>query len=117
VRHVTGKPFNFVLMNLYAPADSIGKHSDDERDLVEGAGIFSVSLGRARLFCLEPKGGGSGARGPLVSQRLAHGSAVWMTGLTQRAYKHHVPAEKMRAGETGPELRVNLTFRCVVERR
>lgn len=115
VRLVTEKPFNFLLMNLYGPDDSIGKHSDDERDLVEGAGIFSVSLGRVRRFCMEPKGG-TGARGKIVSQRLAHGSALWMAGLTQKAYKHYVDPEKMRPGEAGPELRVNLTFRCVVVR-
>lgn len=114
VRIVTKKPFNFLLMNLYAPADSIGAHSDDERDLVEGVGIFSISLGRPRLFCMEHKGG-AGARGLPVSQRLAHGSALWMTGQTQLAYKHYVGPEAMRSapGETGPSLRVNLTFRCV----
>lgn len=116
VRLVTGKPFNFCLCNLYAPEDSIGKHSDDERDLVEGVGIFSISLGRVRHFQMEPKGG-AGARGRRILQRLAHGSAVWMAGLTQAAYKHFVEAEKMRPNEAGPELRVNLTFRCVVVRR
>lgn len=116
VRLVTGKPFNFCLMNFYRPEDSIGKHSDDERDLVEDVGIFSVSLGRARRFCMEAKGG-TGARGRPVSQRLAHGSVVWMAGLTQQAYKHYVDAEKMRPGELGPADRVNLTFRCVHVRR
>ena len=116
VREVTKQPVNFLLMNFYKPEDSIGAHSDDERDLVAGSPIFSVSLGRTRCFCMTPKGG-SGARGALVSRPLAHGSALVMAGLTQQAYKHYVDAEKLRANETGPADRVNLTFRCVVERR
>jgi alkylated DNA repair dioxygenase AlkB len=115
VRLVTGRPFNFVLMNLYTPKDSIGVHSDDERDLVEGSPIFSISLGRARRFHLEAKGG-SGARGRPVSLLLAHGSALVMAGFTQKAYKHSVPPETPRdralAGRS-PAARVNLTFRCV----
>jgi alkylated DNA repair dioxygenase AlkB len=115
VRLVGGQPFNFCLGNFYRPADSIGAHSDDERDLVAGSSIFSISLGRARRFCMEPKGG-RGARGAQVSQRLAHGSALVMAGLTQKAYKHRIDAEKMRTGEGGPADRVNLTFRCVAVR-
>lgn len=109
VRVATGVPFNYVLMNHYRPGDSIGRHSDDERGLDPAAGIFSVSLGRPRLFCLEPRGG---AAAP-AALRLAHGSALWMRGATQQAYTHHVPPEKMRAGEAGPADRVNLTFRRV----
>lgn len=105
-RAATGRPFNFVLANLYRPEDSIGPHSDDERDLVPDTGIFSVSLGCPRVFHLDPRGGAAKS----VALRLAHGSAIWMTGTTQRDYKHHVDAEKVLAE---PALRVNLTFRCV----
>jgi len=108
VRHVTGKHFNICLMNLYHPEDSIGEHSDDMRDLDEDSGIFSVSLGCTRTFKLNPRNGG-GAGSP-QSVELNHGSGVWMVGLTQRAYKHRVDPEKYTG--TGPELRVNLTFRC-----
>src|SRR5207253_3128894 len=43
----------------------------------------------------------------------ADSPALVMAGPTQQAYKHYVEAEKMRVAEEGPELRVNLTFRCV----
>jgi alkylated DNA repair dioxygenase AlkB len=114
-RLVTGHPYNWALLNFYRPEDSIGPHSDDERDLVPGSPIFSISLGRARLFCLQTKA--SRGRGPLTMKRLVHGSALVMAGLTQQVYKHHVNAEPMRAREAGlPEDRVNITLRCVVQR-
>jgi alkylated DNA repair dioxygenase AlkB len=116
VRLVTGKPFNYCLMNKYEPMESIGAHSDDERDLVEDVGVFSVSLGRARTFLMDAKARG-GAIGRPFSQSLAHGSALWMQGLTQRTHKHRVEAEPMRPNETGPTLRVNLTFRAVVVKK
>jgi alkylated DNA repair dioxygenase AlkB len=109
VRMVTGESYNFCLMNLYEPSDSIGAHSDDERDLVRDSSIFSVSLGCARVFELIPKGGGGASH----SKRLAHGSAIIMAGLTQVAYKHRVEAEKRLSQTDGEHLRVNLTFRCV----
>lgn len=62
---------------------------------------------------MEPRGINSAK----ISQRLGHDSAIWMAGLTQLAYKHRVDAKKMRANETGPMLRVNLTFRRVRVRR
>jgi alkylated DNA repair dioxygenase AlkB len=114
-RLVTGHEYNLALLNFYTPIDSIGAHSDDESDLVPGSPIFSVSLGRARLFWMQAKGG-SGAKGRPIMKRLAHGSVLVMAGLTQKAYKHYVDAEKMRPGETGPEDRVNITFRCVVKK-
>lgn len=115
-RIVGGVPYNYCLCNLYAAEDSIGAHSDDESDLIAGSSIFSVSLGRVRLFQMDPKGG-EGAGGQHVALRLAHGSALVMAGATQRAYKHYVKAEKRRANESGPALRVNLTFRCVRPKR
>jgi alkylated DNA repair dioxygenase AlkB len=99
----TGLRSNLVLMNFYRPGDSIGAHSDDERDLDAGTPIASVSLGEARNFILIPKAGG-----PEVHTRLAHGSLCVMAGLTQTAYKHRVDAEPGLTGD-----RVNLTFRRV----
>lgn len=105
---VGGQEYNFCLLNLYAPKDSIGKHADDETDLVRGSSIFSVSLGCPRVFHLEPKVGGTRSFG----LPLAHGSALVMAGATQREYKHYVESEPGRQCEAEP-LRVNLTFRCV----
>jgi alkylated DNA repair dioxygenase AlkB len=116
-RRAGGVQYNFCLMNLYAPADGIGAHSDDERDLAPGSSIFSVSLGRARVFSMEAKGG-AGARGGAVRLRLAHGSALVMAGPTQQAYKHRVDPEKTPRAQSGelsePAIRVNLTFRRTV---
>jgi alkylated DNA repair dioxygenase AlkB len=113
-RYVTGHPYDLGLMNFYRPPDSIGAHADDERDLVPGSPILSISLGRARLFGLQTKAQGS--RGRVTTKRLAHGSLLVMAGQTQQVYKHYVNAEPMPAGAAGPEDRVNITFRCVVKR-
>lgn len=103
VGRICGYRFNFVLANLYRPGDSIGFHSDDERDLVPGSPIASVSLGESRLFTLEPKGPGH-----TIHLLLKHGSLLVMAGQTQRRYKHEVPPMPNVAGD-----RVNLTFRVM----
>lgn len=110
----TGERYNLCLMNLYEDRGRhIGKHADDERDLVPGSRIASVSLGAPRRFCLEGKTPGGTAAVPLPGAEFAvvHGCLLTMGGLTQRLLKHWVPPGK---AEEGP--RVNLTFRRVAPR-
>ena len=48
--------FNQVLVNWYDDGNSyIGKHSDDERELIKGSPVFSISLGAERNFRIRPK--------------------------------------------------------------
>lgn len=111
---VTGEGYNLCLLNLYEDRGrNIGKHADDERDLVPGSRIASVSLGAERRFYLEGKNPGGSAAVPLPDAEFAvtHGCLLTMGGLTQRLLKHWVPPGKV---EEGP--RVNLTFRRVVAR-
>ena len=112
---MTGKPFNYCLMNYYGMRDSIGAHSDDEADLVPGIGIFSISLGYPRLFEMRAKS--EAVRGANIALRLAHGSALWMKGRTQATHRHWIEAEKGKpqAGAVSLE-RVNLTLRGVRDR-
>jgi alpha-ketoglutarate-dependent dioxygenase alkB family protein 2 len=107
-RQLTGQNYNFVLLNFYAgPKDSLGMHSDDQRDLAPGSSIGSMTVGAARPFVFEPRGG-SGMGGKRVAINLADGSFCEMAGLTQEATKHGIP-ECNILGE-----RINMTFRNVV---
>jgi len=97
-----GAEFNSVLCNLYRGGqDSMGWHSDDEREMAST--IASLSLGAARTFQLRRKA----PPADLVSMRLPSGSLLLMLGDTQRQWQHRVPKEAA-SGE-----RINLTFRLV----
>jgi alkylated DNA repair dioxygenase AlkB len=102
--------FNSVLANLYREGrrDSMGMHSDSERELGRQPVIASVSLGDERTFKLAPK---KGREGKPVGVRLPHGSLLLMAGATQDNWLHGMdkdPAPSARA-------RLNLTFRQIKE--
>jgi alkylated DNA repair dioxygenase AlkB len=111
VEAVCGSRFNSVLANLYRDGgDSMGWHSDDERELGGRPVIASLSLGEERRFRFRRRPDPDAprvSRAP-VSLVLAHGSVLRMAGDTQRLYQHELP--KVR-GPTGP--RINLTFRYI----
>ena len=103
-----GVRFNSVLANLYRDGrDSVGWHSDDERELGPEPVIASLSFGVVRTFRLRSRA----TRVAALSLDLAHGSLLVMAGNTQRRYQHCLPK---RAGVDGP--RINLTFRCIAGR-
>lgn len=92
--------YNSVLLNYYRDGnDSIGMHSDDEKELGPSPNIASLSFGETRKFILQ---GEEKFEIPLTS-----GSLLFMGGDTQKNYKHGIPKEKNK----GP--RVNLTFRTI----
>ena len=104
-----GERFNSVLCNLYRTgADSMGLHSDNEKELGAHPVIASVSLGAARRFVLRHKRKGV----PPVSIELPGGSLLVMAGTAQAFWKHEVPKDP-RA--TRP--RINLTFRRILGTR
>lgn len=105
VRARLGVYSNFVLVNLYPDgAAGLGWHADNERDIVAGSPIASLSLGAVREFQVR-----LGRQGPAVlSTPLAHGSLLVMSGNTQTHYQHQVP-KRVRVGAP----RVNLTFRLL----
>jgi len=96
--------FNSVLLNRYRDGrDSMGWHSDDERELGDDPVIASLSLGAPRRFVLRH----AKKRGRSLTLVLGDGSLLVMGGTTQRFYRHAVPKED-EAGE-----RINLTFRWI----
>lgn len=64
--------FRFVLVNKYTDGrDSIGRHADDERGLVDGEPIISYSLGAARRFIIRSKQVTSVAPAKCVREQIA----------------------------------------------
>ena len=100
-----GAGFNSVLANLYRDGgDSMGWHSDDERELGPEPLIASLSLGATRRFVLRHR-----TRSELRHEiALPSGSLLLMRGATQRNWKHALPRTARPIGA-----RINLTFRWV----
>ena len=107
-----GKPFkrfNGALVNWYDDGDDcIGKHTDNEADLVAGAPIFSASFGAERTLRFWPLRRGPGESGPAAALPLRDRTYVVMGGAMQKHYLHDVPRVEP-ASAVGP--RVNVTFR------
>lgn len=101
-----GESYNCCLLNLYhSGEEGMAWHADDEKELVPGAAIGSLSLGPARRFVLRHKGDKSKAE-----VLLENGSLLVMRGATQQHWEHSLPAMKR---VTAP--RINLTFRRIAE--
>ena len=99
--------FNSVLLNYYRDHnDSMGMHSDNERELGKQPSIASLSLGDERTFLLRHK-----TRKDLKTIRLPLpcGSLLLMKGDTQTHWRHGIAKEKHQCGP-----RVNLTFRSIL---
>jgi alkylated DNA repair dioxygenase AlkB len=103
VQNLTGDTYEGVLLNYYPDGSSyIGWHADDERDLVAGAAIASVSFGASRRFDLRHRDG------EMHSIDLDDGSVLIMSGELQKHWKHRIPIQKKVKAA-----RVNLTFRVM----
>jgi alkylated DNA repair dioxygenase AlkB len=106
VQEISNESFNSVLLNYYRDhRDSMGFHSDDERELGPTPAIVSVSLGATRTFVLKHK-----HRVDVKPVRIAlpTGSLLIMKGQTQKNWKHGIDKQKKPSGP-----RVNLTFRRI----
>lgn len=100
--------FNSVLANAYRDGnDSMGWHSDDEKELGREPVIASLSLGASRRFLLRPR---NREAQPAARQelQLAHGSLLLMKGESQQRFQHSLPRTRRPVG-----LRINLTYRLV----
>lgn len=94
--------FNGCLINLYRNGyDSIGKHSDSEKDLDKNTCIASLSLGATRTFILREK-----STNDTYKLSLENGDLLVMGQNSQKRYTHEVPKEPKIKDE-----RINITFR------
>ncbi|XP_046363603.2 DNA oxidative demethylase ALKBH2-like [Haliotis rufescens] len=113
ISSVTGKEFNFVLINRYKDGcDHIGEHKDDEKDLVRGHPIASLSLGQPRDFVFkhqDARGKNASRKIKPVQIELQHGCLLMMNHPTNSFWYHSLPQRKKLTG-----VRINMTFRKMV---
>lgn len=89
-------------MNWYADGlDYMGKHRDNERDLVDGATIVSVSYGETRTFRVRDMEGKI-----LLDVPMQSGMLMAMCGRFQEELYHEVPRARRAGGR-----RINITLR------
>jgi alkylated DNA repair dioxygenase AlkB len=106
VEEISQTKFNSVLLNYYRNGnDSMGWHSDDEKELSTNPTISSVSFGATRNFQFKHKSVKKSNQNFLLN----NGSLLIMKGETQHNWLHQVPKTKTIIGE-----RINLTFRAVL---
>lgn len=97
--------FTHCLANLYRTGqDSMGLHSDDEKELGKNPVIASISLGGIRKFRFRHKT----EKSQKLELELGSGSLLLMQGSTQYYWKHEIPKTKK---DVSP--RINLTFRQI----
>jgi alkylated DNA repair dioxygenase AlkB len=98
--------FTSVLLNYYRDGkDSMGWHSDDEKELGQNPVIGSVSFGESRVFQMKHKIRKEIKR---VDIPLTHGSILLMGGATQHFWQHQIPKSSKQL-----QTRINLTFRNI----
>jgi alkylated DNA repair dioxygenase AlkB len=109
VEDCTDARFNSVFLNLYRDNnDSMGFHSDDERELGLEPTIASLTFGATRTFVMKHK---KRDELPPMKIPLEAGSVLLMRGATQRFWKHGILKQTAKCGP-----RINLTFRTIFDR-
>lgn len=105
IESITSFKFNSVLANLYRDGnDSMGLHSDDEKELGKNPVIASLSLGESREIYFKHKNNKSNL---IISQ--TSGQLLVMYGKTQEYWKHEIKKTKKFK-----KPRINLTFRNII---
>jgi alkylated DNA repair dioxygenase AlkB len=102
IEAITQSTYNACLLNLYHNGlESMGWHSDDEKEIVTNSSIASLSLGATRKFSFKHK-----QTKEIISINLENGSLLEMKGSIQKNWWHTLPkTTKVLAP------RINLTFR------
>ena len=105
IENITSFKFNSVLANLYRDGnDSMGLHSDDEKELGKKPVIASLSLGESREIYFKHKNKKLDLMIPQASGQL-----MVMHGKTQEYWKHEIKKTKKIK-----KPRINLTFRNII---
>lgn len=105
IKEDLGLDFNSVLLNLYRNGqDSMGWHSDNEKELGTNPIIASVSIGACRQMQFRQ----TLDHRQKISLNLESGSLLLMQGSTQHHWQHQIP--KTAKVHTP---RINLTFRKI----
>jgi alkylated DNA repair dioxygenase AlkB len=108
IAHIVGNDacckFNYALVNNYIDqTNSIGYHSDDEKELGKYPVIAGISLGQEREIYFK-----SNATGEVIKISLPHNTLYIMHYPTNNYWKHSIPKSTKQLGQ-----RISLTFRSV----
>ena len=107
IESYTNAKYNACLLNLYHDGEeSMGWHSDDEKEIVTDSSIASLSIGVARKFSFKHK-----VTKEKIDCLLESGSLLEMKGAIQKNWWHALPKSKKVI-----EPRINLTFRLMKEK-
>ena len=99
--------FNSVLVNYYRDGkDSMGWHSDNERELGPNPTIASISLGSERDLVFRNK-----INKEVLPIPQTHGCLILIDGKTQKNWQHAI---KKTRKVIGP--RINMTFRNIIDK-
>jgi len=102
VESITKESYNACLLNLYHNGEeSMGWHSDNEKEIIVNSSIASLSLGAKRKFSFKHK-----VSKETVSIELENGSLLEMKGSVQTHWWHALIKSKKVT-----DARINLTFR------
>ena len=105
IEKITSFKFNSVLANLYRDEnDSMGLHSDNEKELGINPVIASLSLGESRDLYFKHK---NMKKSLNIPQK--NGQLIVMHGETQKYWKHEIKKTKKLK-----KPRINLTFRNII---
>lgn len=105
IEEISGETYNSCLLNLYHNGDeSMGWHSDNEKELQKNGAIASVSFGAVRKFSFKHK-----STKEKKEIDLENGSLLVMKGPIQEHWLHQLPPSRKVK-----ESRINLTFRTIV---
>ena len=102
IESITKETYNACLLNLYHNGEeSMGWHSDNEKEIITNSSIASLSLGANRKFSFKHK-----VSKETMSIELTNGSLLEMKGSVQAHWWHALlKSKKVTAA------RINLTFR------
>lgn len=105
IETLTGSFYNSALLNYYRTGnDSMGWHSDDEKELGQNPNIASLSFGATRKFQFKHKT----IPKSIININLESGSLLIMKNETQHNWLHQIPKVKLA------EPRINITFRNIL---
>jgi alkylated DNA repair dioxygenase AlkB len=105
VRETVDPRMNALLLNWYeGPGHYIGPHHDDERDMVAGTPIVTVSFGETRVFRLTR---GAGTDKVTRDFPAENGAVFALPFETNRVWKHAVPKAARYTGR-----RISVTLRA-----
>lgn len=101
-----GPKYNMVLINWYHHGyDSIGWHADNEKEIIPGTDVMTISFGQSRMFKIKHNTDNTITRN-IPTQ---HNGYIIMGGDFQREFKHCIPKTTKKSSQRP---RISITFRC-----